>query len=70
MDPARRVVRWLRTADAPVPRGVRTLRRQVARAQARTRHGSVVAHLEAVVARANSGVADPGGPGRVRPRSR
>jgi len=70
MDPARRVLRWLRTADAPVPRGARSLRRGVARAQARTRHGNVVAHLEAVVARANSGVTDPGVPARIRPRQR
>lgn len=47
---ARRPADWLRTSDAPVARQVRALRRLAARADARRRHGSVPAAMDATVA--------------------
>ena len=68
MSPLRRALQWLRTADAPVPRAVRATRREVARADARRRHGTITAHMEAVVATANEATTGPTFPDRHRPR--
>ncbi len=47
-----RLLRWLRTADSPVPHRVRTVRRTVARLQARRSHGSVTQFLDDTAAAA------------------
>ncbi|HKY13343.1 MAG TPA: hypothetical protein VJM33_00360 [Microthrixaceae bacterium] len=69
MSPRRRFLTWLRTADAPVPRVVRASRRELARVGARRRHGTITAHMEAVVAEANRATTGSGFPDRHRPRS-
>jgi hypothetical protein len=68
MSPVGRVLSWLRTADAPVPRAVRAARREAARIEARRRHGSITAHMEAVVATANEATTGSAFPDRHRPR--
>lgn len=68
--PHRRFVTWLRTADAEVPRAVRSARRWIARTAARRRHGSITAHMEAVVEEANRATSGAGFPDHHRPRPR
>jgi hypothetical protein len=68
MSPVRRVLTWLRTADAPVPKAVRAARREAARIEARRRHGSVTAHMESVVAAANEATTGSAFPAQHRPR--
>jgi hypothetical protein len=68
MSPLRRMLVWVRTADSPGPRAVRAARREAARIQARRQHGTIAAHMDAVVARANEGTVGSGFPDRHRPR--
>lgn len=70
MSPHRRITTWLRTADSAVPRAVRSARRWVARIGARRRHGTITAHMEAVVAEANRATSGAGFPDQHRPRPR
>jgi hypothetical protein len=68
MSPVRRLLTWVRTADSPGPRAVRGLRRETARIQARRHHGTVGAHMDAVVAAANEATVGSAFPDRHRPR--
>lgn len=44
------VLQWIRTAESPIPSGVRALRRTVARARARATHRTIPAFMDHVVA--------------------
>ncbi|MFZ4517117.1 MAG: hypothetical protein ACOYOP_01940 [Microthrixaceae bacterium] len=46
---------WIRTADSPVARSIRSLRRASVRRSERARHGSVSAAMDAVVREATAG---------------
>jgi hypothetical protein len=46
---------WIRTADSPLPRAARALRRAAARSEARRHHGSIGAAMDAIVGEATSG---------------
>ena len=70
MWPLPRVVAWLRTADGLLPRTVRSARREGARRMAKRRHGSITAHMDAIVAEANRATTGSGFPDRHRPRAK
>ena len=55
MSGPRSVRTWIRTADSPAPRTARALRRAIARAEARRRHGSIASAMDAVVRDATAG---------------
>jgi hypothetical protein len=61
---------WIRTADSPVPRAVRSLRRATARFQARRRHGTIAAAMDAVVRDATAGTVGSALSPELRVRSR
>lgn len=70
MSGHRSVRTWIRTADSPLPRAARSLRRVMARAEARRRHGSIGAAMDAVVRDATAGTVGSALSPELRTRSR
>jgi hypothetical protein len=61
---------WIRTGESVVPRAARSLRRAMARSEARRHHGSIPAAMDAVVREATSGTVGSALSPELRTRAR
>jgi hypothetical protein len=61
---------WIRTGESAVPRAARSLRRAMARSEARRHHGSIPAAMDAVVREATSGTVGSALSPELRTRAR
>ena len=61
---------WIRTGDSPLPRAARSVRRALARSEARRVHGSIPAAMDAIVRDATSGTVGSALTPELRTRAR
>jgi len=70
MSDQRSLRTWVRTADSPLPRALRSVRRAAARSEARRHHGSVPAAMDAIVREATAGTVGSALTPELRTRAR